>query len=141
MCPQSGRPWCRMTGCARAHEATERRDRIFMKGRMVRTLLALALAATIGATLTMGADAAMNARKRAYRKDLMPAGWKYEAGYTVWRAKRGVAATPQTWRKYVREKERLARRGKSRGIDGKVLDVLDWTVEEMATFLDGSSQD
>ena len=108
---------------------------------MGRTLLALALAATIGATLTMGADAAMNARKRAYQKNAMPVGWKYEAGYTVWRAKRGVAATPQTWRKYVRERERLARRGKLRGLDVKVLDALDWTVEEVATFLDGSSHD
>ena len=112
----------------------------FVARKWRQALSALLLAALIGATLVVGADAAMNARKRAYLKNARPPGWKYEMGYTLWRASRGLPATPQTWSKYVREKKRLAQQGKLRGLDQKLLNGVDWTVEEVATFLEAQQE-
>lgn len=101
-------------------------------------VLALLIVALLGACSGFwanGADAAVKTKrqKKAYEKGiLLPPGWKYEVGYALWRAEKGLAATPQTWRKYKREKRWRAMRGKK---DNFVLSSLDWTTEELAAFL------
>lgn len=105
-----------------------------MKRITGRAILALLLASAIGAAL--GADAASSARKRARLKNTPPPGWQFEVGYTLWRAQRGLDATPQTWKKYQRERKRLAQRGKLRGLDTRLLNSVDWTIEELAEFLE-----
>ena len=107
-----------------------------MKRITGRAILALLLAAAIGAVLALGADAASSARKRARLKNAPPPGWQFEVGYTLWRAQRGLDATPQTWKKYQRERKRLAQRGKLRGLDTRLLNSVDWTLEELAEFLE-----
>ena len=69
---------------------------INMKRITGRAILALLLAAAIGAALVLGADAASGARKRARLKNAPPPGWQFEVGYTLWRVERGLDATPQT---------------------------------------------
>lgn len=81
------------------------------------------------------ADAAtMNARKRSYNKNALPYGWQSEAGYTLWRVQRGLAANPNTYKKYRRD--RAWRQNLHRGNrPGEImLDTYDWTNEEIAKF-------
>lgn len=93
------------------------------------------LAALMGAFLAAGSDAAVNRKKRPYLKNVPPLGWQYQAGYTLWRLERGLEATPQTWKKYVREKKRA--RKPETVADRLLLKSLDWTVEELAALLEG----
>ena len=111
-----------------------------MKKKLGQAILALLLAAVIGSTLVIGADAAVTARKKAYLKNVPPTGWQFEVGYTLWRTERNLPATLQTWKKYQRERKRLAIRGKTRGLDYKILNTLDWTVEEVAAFLEAQQE-
>ena len=69
-----------------------------------------------------------------YNKNALPAGWQYEAGYTLWRMERGLSANRQTYRKYTRDRawrNNLHRYSREEEI---VLDSLDWTTEEIALF-------
>ena len=69
-----------------------------------------------------------------YNKNALPAGWKYEAGYTLWRIERKLPANQHTYRKYKRDRawrNNLHRRNRAGEI---VLDSLDWTAEEIALF-------
>lgn len=96
----------------------------------------LAVAALIGFFWAVGSDAAVNGKKRRYLKVVPPAGWQYQAGYTLWRLQRGLDATPQTWRKYVRERRRSRNKGQETAADRLLLKSLDWTVEELAALLE-----
>lgn len=97
----------------------------------------LALAVWLGVSFAAGSEAAVNRKKRQYLKNVPPLGWQYQAGYTLWRLERGLNATPQTWRKYVREKKRLQKAGQETIADKLLLKSLDWTVEELAALLEG----
>lgn len=107
-----------------------------MRGNFSRAVSLLIIAASICLMFVGGADAVANSRKKKYSKNYMPPGWKYEVGYFLWRTERGLAATPATWKKYTREKNRLAVHGRDRGVDSFVLRQLDWTVEELAEYLE-----
>ncbi|MDO4786924.1 MAG: hypothetical protein Q4A13_08270 [Fretibacterium sp.] len=107
-----------------------------MKSNLKRLGSILMLAALFGSLLVMGSDAAPNRKKQKYLKNSPPLGWQYQAGYTLWRLERGLDATPQTWRKYVREKKRIQRRGQENVADKLILNSLDWTIEELAALLD-----
>ena len=102
------------------------------------SLLALLLAAVLGTGLVMGADAAINARSSRRQRNVLPVGWMYDMKYTVWRTQRGLSATPQTWKKYAREKDRFTRQ--NRGIYSPLLDTLDGAVEDFSELLEGRAQ-
>jgi hypothetical protein len=68
-----------------------------------------------------------------YNKNALPVGWKYEAGYTLWRAQRNLPLNVQTYKKYKRERAwRDTMRHRRWG--EIALDTLDWTAEEAALF-------
>jgi hypothetical protein len=70
----------------------------------------------------------------AYNKNALPAGWKYEAGYTLWRMERGLPVNIQTYRKYKRDKAWRNKMRRNHRTEEIVLDTLDWTAEEVALF-------
>ncbi|MCR4818180.1 MAG: hypothetical protein K5841_04385 [Fretibacterium sp.] len=91
------------------------------------SVLAFLFAAVLGTGLVMGADAAMNVRMSRRQKNVLPVGWMYDMRYTVWCTQRGVSATPQTWGKYARERERLTWR--SRKICSPLLETLEGAMD------------
>lgn len=108
-----------------------------MRTRLMRIGVVLALVMGIGISFASGTEAAVNRKKRQYLKNVPPLGWQYQAGYTLWRLERGLNATPQTWRRYVREKKRIQKSGQETIADKLLLKSLDWTVEELAALLEG----
>lgn len=70
----------------------------------------------------------------AYNKNALPAGWKYEAGYTLWRMQRNLAANQHTYKKYKRDKAWHRNMRNNHRVEDIVLDSLDWTNEEIALF-------
>ena len=101
------------------------------------SILALLLIAVLGTVLVMGADAAMHARPSRRQRNVLPVGWMYDMRYTVWRTQRGLSATPQTWKKYAREKDRLTRRNR-KGYS-PFLDTLDGAMEDFSELWEGRS--
>ncbi|MDR1873851.1 MAG: hypothetical protein LBQ90_02395 [Synergistaceae bacterium] len=101
---------------------------------MRRLLGALLLLCVWSSLLAGPVDAAVNAKKRKYNKNALPVGWRYEAGYTLWRMQRGLASNPASYRKYRRDSAwiRSHRRGFQPG--ATVIDGLDWTEKEIAEF-------
>lgn len=99
-------------------------------GRMV------IFAALIGGVCISGSDASADRKKQKYLKNTFPAGWQYQAGYTLWRLERGLGVSPKTWRRYVREKKWAQKKGQEGVADKLILKSLDWTVEELAALLD-----
>jgi hypothetical protein len=75
-----------------------------------------------------------NAKKAKYNKNALPPGWRYEAGYTLWRARRNFAANRVSYRKYRREKTWFQQRKAGRHAEEIVADALDWTADEIAKF-------
>lgn len=107
-----------------------------MRTRLTRLGAAIALAVTISFLCVADSGAAINRNKqKCLKKNLPPLGWEYQAGYTLWRLERGLAATPQTWRKYVRERKWKQKRGRKSLADKLILKSLDWTAEELAALL------
>ena len=107
-----------------------------MRTRLTRLGAALALAAAVSFLCVADSGAAIDRNKQKYlKKNIPPLGWEYQAGYTLWRLERGLAATPQTWRKYVREKKWKQKRGRESMADKLILKSLDWTTEELAALL------
>nr|WP_314716703.1 hypothetical protein [uncultured Fretibacterium sp.] len=107
-----------------------------MRTRLMRLGAVIALAAAMSFSCVADSSAAINRNKQKYlKKNLPPLGWEYQAGYTLWRLERGLAATPQTWRRYVREKKWSQQRGKESAADKLILKSLDWTTEELAALL------
>ncbi|MCR5347089.1 MAG: hypothetical protein K6E38_04865 [Fretibacterium sp.] len=91
---------------------------------------AFLLIAVLGTVLVMGADAAMSVRPSRRQGNVLPVGWMYDMRYSVWCAQRGLSATPRTWRKYTRERDRLTRR--AGGIRSPLLDTLDSAMEDFS---------
>jgi hypothetical protein len=81
-----------------------------------------------------GAEAAYNAGRAKYNKNALPPGWRYEAGYTLWRARRNLAVNRATYKKYQREKAWFRKRKAGRRVEEIVADTLDWTVDEIEKF-------
>ena len=107
-----------------------------MRTKLTRLGAALALAAAVSFLCVADSGAAINRNKqKCLKKNLPPLGWEYQAGYTLWRLERGLAATPQTWRKYVRERKWKQKRGRKSLADKLILKSLDWTAEELAALL------
>ncbi|MDR2179097.1 MAG: hypothetical protein LBP21_02195 [Synergistaceae bacterium] len=73
-------------------------------------------------------------KKLAYNKNALPAGWQYEGGYTLWRMQKGLAANPNTYKKYKRDKGWRNKMHRNHRTEEIVLDTLDWTAEEVALF-------
>ena len=97
-------------------------------------LIALCLTAGVFAFFAGGAEAAYNAKKAKYNKNALPPGWRYEAGYTLWRAQRKLAPNRMTYQKYRREKAWFRKRKAGRRVEEIVADTLDWTVDEIEKF-------
>jgi hypothetical protein len=70
----------------------------------------------------------------AYNKNALPAGWQYEAGYTLWRVERGLPANRHTYRRYKRDRAWQNKMRREHRTEDIVLDTLDWTTEEIALF-------
>ena len=70
----------------------------------------------------------------AYNRNALPAGWRYEAGYTLWRMQRNLPINQHTYRRYRREKTWRNNRQQNNRAEDIVLNSLDWTVEEIALF-------
>jgi hypothetical protein len=70
----------------------------------------------------------------AYNKNALPAGWKYEAGYTLWRMERGLAANRHTYRRYKQDRAWQKQMRSKHPVEDIALDSLDWTAEEIALF-------
>lgn len=101
------------------------------KNVLKRIIVVLLLLTMTGGIFPDEAPAATtNAKKRSYNKNALPYGWKTEPGYTLWRLQRGLAAHPQSYRKYRREKKH----NPSNSIGEYTMDGLNWTNEEIAKF-------
>jgi hypothetical protein len=101
-------------------------------GRNVkRTAIFVILLWLAAGVFAWGAEAAHNAKKAKYNKNALPPGWRYEAGYTLWRARRNLAANRASYRKYRREKEWLRKRKAGRRAEEIAADTLDWTADEI----------
>ena len=70
-----------------------------------------------------------------YNKNALPIAWKYEAGYTLWRMQRKLAANPSTYRKYKNDKAWHRRMHRNYRPEELLLNTFDWTVDEAAFFL------
>ena len=70
-----------------------------------------------------------------YSKNAFPAGWKYEAGYTVWRVNRKLPANLNTYRRYRNDRAWHNRMHRYHRPEEILLNTLDWTVEEVALFM------
>ena len=83
-----------------------------------------------------GISWAANARsvQRQYRKNVLPPTWKYEAGYTLWRLERGMAANWHTYKRYQNDRAWRSNLHRYRRPEEIVLNTLDWTAEEIALF-------
>ena len=69
-----------------------------------------------------------------YNKNALPYGWKYEAGYTLWRMERNLLANQHTYRKYKRDRAWRGKLHRYNRAEEIVLDSLDWTADEIALF-------
>jgi hypothetical protein len=70
----------------------------------------------------------------AYNKNALPAGWKYEAGYTLWRVERNLPANRHTYRRYKKDRTWHNRMRREHRTEDIVLDTWDWSTEEVALF-------
>ena len=102
----------------------------------------IALAAALVLALCMPAWSARSYTSRAqyrknmaYNKNFLPAGWRYEAGYALWRMNRKAPATPTTYRRYRNDRAWHYRTQRSYP-EELALSTLDWTAEEVALFMD-----
>jgi hypothetical protein len=99
--------------------------------KSARILILFGLTAGFLTCFAWGAEAAYNAKKAKYNKNSLPPGWQYEAGYTLWRARRDLVANRATYKKYQREKAWLQKRKAGRRLEEIAADTLDWTVDEI----------
>ena len=105
-----------------------------LKRNVKKTAIFLILFWMTAGLFVWGAEAAYNAKKAKYNKNALPPGWRYEAGYTLWRARRNLAANRVTYRKYQREKTWFQKRKGGRPAEEIVADALDWSVDEIEKF-------
>ena len=67
--------------------------------------------------------------------NLLPLGWRYQTGYTLWRLSRDLPATPSTYRMYRNDRGWHHRMHEHHRVEGFLFNTIDWTVEEIASFL------
>jgi len=108
-----------------------------MKG-FVKIILVAALLITTCATV-WGEQPPMSHRQYkknlTYNKNAFPAGWKYEAGYTVWRMQRKLPVNLNTYRKYRNDKAWHNRMRSHHRPEELLLNTVDWTIDELAFFI------
>ena len=106
--------------------------------KIVGIFLAAALLLATCAAVWAG-QPAMNRRQYkknlTYNKNFFPIGWKYEAGYTLWRTNRKLPANLNTYRKYRNDKAWHNRMHHYHRPEELLLNTIDWTAEELAFFL------
>jgi hypothetical protein len=104
---------------------------------MVFVLLVLTLCCAFETT-SWASQAKMTRRQYkknlTYNKNALPAGWQYEAGYTLWRMQRNMPVNMQTYRKYKRDRAWRNKMHRNHRTEEIVLDTLDWSAEEVALF-------
>ena len=71
----------------------------------------------------------------AYNKNFLPAGWQYEAGYAVWRMNRKLPVNRYTYKRYKNDRTWHNRMRRYYRPEQLALNTLDWTVEEIALFI------
>ncbi|MCL2010172.1 MAG: hypothetical protein FWG71_06450 [Synergistaceae bacterium] len=79
---------------------------------------------------------AQHNRNKAYNKNYLPPGWQYEAGYAVWRMNRKAPLNRNTYRRYKNDKAWHSKMRRYYRPQELALNTVDWTVEEVAFFLD-----
>ena len=92
--------------------------------------------------LCLTGDAWANARQTraqyrknlTYNKNALPAGWNYEASYTLWRLQKGLEANRHTYRRYKNDRNWHSNMQRNHRPQQIVLNGLDWTAEEVALF-------
>jgi hypothetical protein len=112
-----------------------------MKKRAIPVLLTLLALSVLSSLGHLGERAVWAAQTRkqyqknlAYNKNALPNGWKYEAGYTLWRMERGLPANRHSYRRYKKDRAWHTQMSKNHRAEDIVLDTLDWTAEEIALF-------
>ena len=98
-------------------------------------LAALLMCCCIAVLFVSGSEAVNAKRRKAFKNAPPPPGWQYEMGYTLWRLEKGLPVSAVNWKHYVREKKWRQQRGKETFSEKIVLNSLDWTIEELASFL------
>lgn len=73
-------------------------------------------------------------KRLKYNKNLLPAGWQYEAGYIYWRTHHGLPTNIQTYRAYRRDKAWSYTLKKYNTTGERLLSTLDWTALEVGRF-------
>jgi hypothetical protein len=121
----------------RVKKPLEKLMKKLMKKFVILVLLALSLGSW-GERLCGAAQTPQNRKlyqkNLTYNKNALPAGWKYEAGYTLWRIERNLPANRHTYRKYKRDRAWQSQMRREHRAEDIVLDTLDWTTEEIALF-------
>jgi hypothetical protein len=104
---------------------------------VVKVMLAVALALCVCVTAWAEPEVSRRQYRKnlAYNKNALPAGWKYEAGYTVWRVSRNLAANRNTYKMYKRDRAWHIKMHRYYRPEELALSTLDWTAEEVALFL------
>jgi hypothetical protein len=105
-----------------------------LKRNMKRAAVFLVLFGMMAGLFAWSAEAAYNAQKARYNKNALPPGWRYEAGYTLWRARRNLAVSRASYKKYQRERTWFQKRRAARRAEEIAADALDWTVDEIEKF-------
>jgi len=74
-------------------------------------------------------------RRLQAQRSTLPLGWRYEAGYTLWRMNRNLPANQVTYMRYRNDRAwHYNMRQNHRG-EELLLNTIDWTVEEIASFM------
>ena len=74
-------------------------------------------------------------RRLQAQRSTLPLGWRYEAGYTLWRMNRNLPANPITYRQYQNDGMWHYRMRNYHRAEEFLLNTIDWTVEEIAFFM------
>ena len=74
-------------------------------------------------------------KKPVYNKNSLPAAWRYEAGYAMWRVNRKMPLNVYTYKKYRKDKTWRYRMHRYYRPQELLLNTLDWTAEELALFM------
>ena len=74
-------------------------------------------------------------RRNLQNRNYFPPGWRYEAGFAVWRRHRNLPLTRQTYRLYRNDRVWHNRMRTQHRPQQFALDTIDWTIDELAFFL------
>jgi hypothetical protein len=74
-------------------------------------------------------------RNLAQNRNTLPLGWRYQAGYTLWRVNRNLPANHATYRWYRNDRAWHNRMHNYHRAEELLLNTIDWTVEEIAYLM------